>query len=64
MVWGVVAAVSFNLLVILGDKRLLRHFVYEFWLVSHIVLAFLFLIGAVFHWKPYAYYLYPALALW
>ncbi|KZO98142.1 hypothetical protein CALVIDRAFT_512747 [Calocera viscosa TUFC12733] len=64
MIWGVVALTSFALTTVLGI-RWFRAQHYELFLCSHIVLVFLFLLGAYLHQPPYYYqWIYPSFALW
>ncbi|KAL7411008.1 hypothetical protein BDY24DRAFT_417348 [Mrakia frigida] len=64
MQMGVVALAAFTILTLLSFKPFLRHMAYEAFLISHIVLALLFLIGSYMHWEEYGMWVWPSFLIW
>ncbi|KAG8168966.1 hypothetical protein KVR01_001715 [Diaporthe batatas] len=70
-IWGAVATVALVILAV-GSGLYVRRFYYEFFLISHIILAMLVLVGGWYHiklWMPdlawgYETWLYAAFAVW
>lgn len=58
---GCVALISVTLLIGLSIKPFLRRVAYEVFLVSHIVFAFLFLLGSWMHWDEFGGFFFTAL---
>jgi len=61
--WGVMATISTTLIVILSIRPI-RHYWFEFFLLSHIVLIVLTLVGIWMHQADYAFELWPCFLLW
>ncbi|KAI0774396.1 ferric reductase NAD binding domain-containing protein [Fomes fomentarius] len=65
MRWGVVGLTAFTLATILS-VRFIRNAFFEFFLLSHILLVGIFIIGGYLHAREveYGYYFWPALVVW
>ncbi|CED82351.1 Ferric reductase, NADH/NADPH oxidase and related proteins [Phaffia rhodozyma] len=61
---GVVAFLAYNLLFLLSLKPFLRSMAYEVFLISHMVLALLLLVGCYMHWTEFGSYIWPAILIW
>lgn len=57
LVWGIVAMVLYTLL-LFHSFRWIRNIAYEFFLVSHIVMAALYLAACWLHWAKMSYWVY------
>ncbi|KAF9016423.1 hypothetical protein BDZ89DRAFT_1075648 [Hymenopellis radicata] len=62
---GLMALVAFSVLIVIS-LRPIRARAYELFFYSHFVLVLMFLIGAYFHTKPYAFnpYIYSTFIIW
>ncbi|TDL29709.1 hypothetical protein BD410DRAFT_833972 [Rickenella mellea] len=65
MRWGVVGLAAFTLAAILSIRPI-RHAAFEFFLVTHIILIAIFLVGGYMHAKAPGFgdYIWPALLVW
>ncbi|EJD01186.1 uncharacterized protein FOMMEDRAFT_90010 [Fomitiporia mediterranea MF3/22] len=65
MRWGVTGLAAFSLATILSIRPIRTRF-FEFFLVSHIILIFIFILGGLFHAgsKEFGYYFWPAFLVW
>ncbi|KAL7424328.1 ferric-chelate reductase Frp1 [Cryptotrichosporon argae] len=63
ILWGIAAILGFTGLYV-TSFRVIRRVAYEFFIVSHIIFTFMFLLGAVFHWYRLMYWVWPAIAIY
>ncbi|KAI0321845.1 FAD-binding domain-containing protein [Amylostereum chailletii] len=65
MRWGVTGLIAFTLATVLSIRPI-RQMAFEFFLVSHIILIAIFLVGGVLHTREVGFddYIWPALVVW
>ncbi|KDQ18800.1 hypothetical protein BOTBODRAFT_170807 [Botryobasidium botryosum FD-172 SS1] len=61
--WGMTGMAAFTLATLLSFRPV-RNLAYEVFLISHIILVFLFMLAACLHWPKLNYRVWPGFLLW